>query len=88
MCSLVRARIARCASLSLARFRASCAGVKVETLRVPLRLDTLAWSADDDRTMVGEGESFEGAEVGRLRRLSGVVVILAVVRWCVEERVV
>lgn len=55
---------------------------------LPLRLDTLAWSADDDRTMVGEGESFEGAEVGRLRRLSGVVVILAVVRWCVEERVV
>lgn len=35
MCSLVRARIARCASLSLARFRASCAGVRVETLRVP-----------------------------------------------------
>lgn len=35
--------------------------------------------------MVGEGESFEGAEVGRLRRLSGVVVILMVVGWCVEE---
>lgn len=35
MCSLVLARIARWASLSLALLRASCDGVKVETLRVP-----------------------------------------------------
>lgn len=35
MCSLVRARMARWASRSFARFRASWAGVRVETLRVP-----------------------------------------------------
>lgn len=35
MWSFVRARMARCASLSLARLRASCAGVRLETLRVP-----------------------------------------------------
>jgi len=38
MCSFVRARMALWASRSLARFRASCAGVSVETLLVPLRL--------------------------------------------------
>lgn len=38
MCSLVLARIALWASRSLARFRASCEGVKVETLRVPKQL--------------------------------------------------
>jgi hypothetical protein len=36
ICSFVRARIALWASRSLARFLASCEGVKVETLLVPL----------------------------------------------------
>ena len=35
MCSLVRARMARCASRSWVRLRASCDGVSVLTLRVP-----------------------------------------------------
>lgn len=35
MCSFVRARMARWASRSLARLRASCDGVKVDTLLVP-----------------------------------------------------
>lgn len=45
--------MARWASLSLARLRASCEGVRVETLRVPLRLedDGLVGSAEDDRGM-------------------------------------
>lgn len=36
MSSLVRALIARCASRSFARFLASCEGVRVETLLVPV----------------------------------------------------
>ena len=52
MCSLVLARIALCASLSLALFLASCDGVKVETLRVPFRLVGLLGSADGDRVIV------------------------------------
>lgn len=35
MCSFVRHRIARCASLSLARFLVSWAGVRVATLLLP-----------------------------------------------------
>ena len=36
MCSFVRARMARWASRSLARFRASWEGVRVDTLLVPM----------------------------------------------------
>lgn len=44
--------MALCASRSLARLRASCEGVRVETLRVPFRLVALAGSAEDDRTIM------------------------------------
>lgn len=48
MCSFVRARMALCASRSLARLRASWAVVRVETLRVPFESASARESQEEE----------------------------------------
>lgn len=52
MCSFVLARMARCASRSLARLRASCEGVRLDTLLVPVRLSAACLSLYGRNQMV------------------------------------